>query len=132
MFSKVQSKKIIKFRSCLFGYVEDESYKNKHPIENYYFCLHDLSINAQIAYKWVLFGYFFFDALSQTITQESNSERGLKQILEEKHMIPIFYVKKHQLLLDNLEIKDKNHFLLTNGVSRSSSSITGFGWCGHW
>lgn len=80
-------------------------------MQNYYFCLYDLSINVTIRYKWILFGYFFFDAISQTIAKENNSERGLIPILEEQGVTLTLTKKKHQMFLNNSEVKNINHFL---------------------
>jgi hypothetical protein len=50
-FKNVKNKKIILFSNCDFTYVESKEYVKKHPIDDFYYNLEDLSINVTISLK---------------------------------------------------------------------------------
>ena len=50
-FDKIDNKKIIKFNSCIFSYVEHKDYLISSPVSDYFFKINDLSINNFISLK---------------------------------------------------------------------------------
>jgi len=94
--------KIIEFdKSYSFAFLEDSSIKIMHPVSDYYLKLNDLSINLIISLKWVLWGFYFFNSLSEElkklddgykldmlINKSIESVKGI-QTVEKNHIIMI-------------------------------------------
>lgn len=110
-FEKITNKKLINVSNFSFGYVEHIDYVIDHPLKEYFFVLHDTSINAEVTLKWASMGFFFFDSISKTIKETAKSEESLDCVLGEKKNIIITKHQEHELWLDSEKINNISDFI---------------------
>lgn len=63
-----------------FSWLEDKNIKYRHPVQNYYLKLNDLSINLLISLKWIEWGYIFFEEIKNEL-DELGDEYSLNEII---------------------------------------------------
>ncbi len=83
---------------------------DKHPVDNYYLKLDDLSINLLITLKWIEWGYVFFKELSDNLDNIKDDFK-IEYILNKS--IGVIEIKKEDkkiLIIDDIEIKDYDDF----------------------
>ena len=100
---KELNSKIIKFDSSYeFGFYEDPSMIRMHPVSNYYFKLDDLSINLLISFKWILWGYVFFDSISKNLIKMNDDDYMWSSIISKSIQNDIkIDENKHLFFLDD-------------------------------
>jgi hypothetical protein len=86
-------------KKFIFCFLEEKDIRLDHPISDYYFKINDLSINANISFKWIFWGFYFFNSISEEIKKP---EYSIKFVLNKE-------------ILDKWDFsKKKNHILMFN------------------
>lgn len=85
------------------GFTEWQNKITDHPLQNSFLNKHDLSINAIINLKWLLWGIFYFKSISEQIDIPELE-------YNEKPIQTIIYPKKleHIFLINNTKIENNN------------------------
>lgn len=101
--------------------VEEKSLLYDNPLSNYYYKLDDLSINLNITFKWILWGYKFLYDLS-IILKENKEELThliMKSNQNKNNKINEFEYIDHLIILDDEIINNINHlnYLIINNYS---------------
>lgn len=55
-----------------FYFVESGITQFEHPVSNYYLKLNDFSINVILSFKWVFWGFHFFDSISKELQKQEH------------------------------------------------------------
>lgn len=102
----INDKRIIKLDPRYqFAFIEYEELEFQFPTSDYFYTLHDLSINLNISLKWILWAHFFFDSISRELRSDYYNW-GWEEII--KVGAPILPEKPHTLLIDDEKITDVN------------------------
>ena len=107
-----------KFEFC---FLEQNDTQIQHPLSNYYLKLNDLSINVIISFKWIFWGFKFFNSIAIEINKpEYSIDFNLnKEILQKWD----FSKKKKNILFFNDKIVQSEIELINLIVSDYDLSI---------
>jgi hypothetical protein len=108
---KRRIEKIIKFNNDYkFFFLEDKSIKFKHPVDNYYLQIYDLSVNLLISLKWIEWGYFFLSTISTEL--KSNKDQYIWSLIIPKSINKNISIKEsnHILTIDDNKVESKKNF----------------------
>lgn len=87
----------------------DHHHISIHPLKDYYYCLHDLSINAKVKAKWVEWGWIFFKSISEGLSgwDERIEIDDLIEYSIQANDVPLIPKKPHVLLIENKVLGDE-------------------------
>lgn len=108
--SVILSSKFIPFDDNYEFFYDYERGLNLSPVSNYFFIVHDLSINLHINLKWLYWGYNFFKLLDENIDNLEEFDR-FDKITEDsiQGCIDLKNEKKERkLYFDGMLVKDVN------------------------
>jgi hypothetical protein len=115
--NEIANKKLIRLDPTFqFGFLDSDNniYKHEHPAMGYYLKTNDVSINLVISLKWALWGYYFFQEISDAfpfydkyLIFTENIQNGI--CIDDTK-------KKHQLILDDKVINKETFVALMETV----------------